>query len=248
MLTINRSVSRRGRARGLCLPGFLAVFLAAAALSIHPSASGMGSLLRSPWLAPTPESKGIADQAPPLLVTTSGESLQPEVSVTEGTKDIPAPLPMARTGRTVIPGTWLWEIEADAIGGMNKKSSVFWQHCDAGHALLTALNGATVVLLVGREFDRITAEDLATATSLARGGVIARSQMPPGTVIGIRTPQGNLAKLKVIGYRTSHDFSFKEAEKFRPEWREFSLSRPELVKYHLEVDWVLYLTADEGGK
>jgi hypothetical protein len=62
--------------------------------------------------------------------------------------------------------------------------------------------------------------------------------LKPNAVVALRTVEGNLAKLKVIGYRDSHDFSFDEA-KLIPIGH-LTRTRPNVPKRHLEVAWVLY--------
>ena len=64
--------------------------------------------------------------------------------------------------------------------------------------------------------------------------------MNPGTVVALRTNEGNFAKLKVVMYRELHDFSFPEAKLLDAEWKAFVLKRPNTKNYHLEVEWVLY--------
>ena len=60
-----------------------------------------------------------------------------------------------------------------------------------------------------------------------------------GTGAGLETNQGNFAKLKVVGYRDSNDFSFPEAKLLSEDRRERFKKKP-TKDYHLEVEWVLY--------
>ena len=53
-------------------------------------------------------------------------------------------------------------------------------------------------------------------------------------VFAVRTGEGNFAKLKVIGYRDSHDFSFEDAKYIPPDLKTFVLSRPKIADRHLE--------------
>ncbi len=84
----------------------------------------------------------------------------------------------------------------------------------------------------------MTREDLAGLAYLAKK--LARDSLTPGTVLALRTTEGNFAKLRVVGYRSCHDFSFPEAKLLSAEWRANGLKTPDQQNYHLEVEWVLY--------
>jgi hypothetical protein len=56
----------------------------------------------------------------------------------------------------------------------------------------------------------------------------------------LKTMEGNIAKIRVTGFRKLHDFDFDEAALLSPEWKEFALKKPDIDKYHLEVEWVLF--------
>ena len=66
------------------------------------------------------------------------------------------------------------------------------------------------------------------------------SVLTPGTIVALRTSEGNVAKLKVLGYRALHDFDFPEASALSQQWRDSVLQQADCSNYHLEVEWVLY--------
>lgn len=89
-----------------------------------------------------------------------------------------------------------------------------------------------------KAFDALTVDDLLPlAFSTDR---ISGADLKPGVILALRTTEGNLAKLKVVGYRGTHDFSFESAKYIPPERRARMLSRPNIDHYNLELAWVLW--------
>ena len=141
-------------------------------------------------------------------------------------------------GQTVIPGTWTWDIETNNQGG-DKGVDVQWQQATATEQFWVPLNGAGLIVFDKKKaFDKITRQDLAELKYSDKK--LANDALTPGTVVALRTSEGNFAKLKVVKYRELHDFSFPEAKLLKEEIREFFLKQPNTKNYHIEVEWVLY--------
>jgi hypothetical protein len=143
-----------------------------------------------------------------------------------------------KKGQTVILGTWTWDIETNKQLGIEKGADVKWQQATAKEQFLVPLNGAGLVVLDKKAFDKITREDLEALKYSDKK--LANDSLAPGTVVALRTRDGNFAKLKVVKYRELHDFSFPEAKLLDEKMREFLLKHPNEKNYHIEVEWVLY--------
>jgi hypothetical protein len=141
------------------------------------------------------------------------------------------------TTRTVILGTWTWDIETNRQG-VDKGADVWWEQVTDREQLLVPRNGAGLVLFKTRAFDKITREDLAALKYADKG--LANKSLTPGAVLALRTSDGNFAKLRVVKYRELHDFSFPEAVLLDRGVRAFFLGQPNRKNYHLEVEWVLF--------
>jgi hypothetical protein len=141
-------------------------------------------------------------------------------------------------GQTVILGTWTWDIETN-LQGVVKGVDVQWKEDTATEQFLVPLNGAGLIVLDKKKaFDKITRQDLAGLKYSDKK--LANDALAPGTVVALRTNEGNFAKLKVVKYRELHDFSFPEAKLLNEKIREFFLKQPNRKMYHIEVEWVLY--------
>jgi hypothetical protein len=64
--------------------------------------------------------------------------------------------------------------------------------------------------------------------------------LDPGAVIVFRTADGTLGKLQVVGYRRLHDLSFPQASAYLDTWKTAIGQRPDIERYHLEINWQLY--------
>jgi hypothetical protein len=138
-------------------------------------------------------------------------------------------------GQTVILGTYRWDIET------NKQEprpglDVWWEQFRSGDQYLTPMAGASLFVVENADFDKLTRDDLA---KLKFGhDRLSNAVLLVNVVVAVRTVEGNLAKLKVIGYRDSHDLSFEEAKLIPPNHP--TRTGPNIPKRHLEVSWVLY--------
>lgn len=145
-------------------------------------------------------------------------------------------------GQTVLLGTYMWDADTDTFPGYRTieggKADIWWEQIDGVKQKLVARNGALIIQIHDREFATITADDLKIIRYSSKP--ISNENLIPGAIIGIRTAEGNFAKLKIVGYRPLQDFSFKEAEFLRGNWKAMAQSRPFQQNYHLEVEWVLF--------
>jgi hypothetical protein len=146
----------------------------------------------------------------------------------------------AMKGQTVILGTWKWDIETNMQGDkIEKRADVWWAHETEKKSFLVPQNGAGLVVLGKKAFDKITRENLAALKYSDKK--LAKQLLSPGTVVAMRTNEGNFAKLKVLKYRDLHDFSFPDAKFLEKETKErFLKEEPNIRNYHIEVKWVLY--------
>ena len=148
-----------------------------------------------------------------------------------------------KVGQTVIMGTWSWDIES------NKQVrsiavDLWWEQIDAASQRLVALGGTRLALLETKEYESVSLEDISRTKLTARG--FDGDSLEVGAVFAMRTTEGNFAKFRIIGFRSSHDSSLKEKEFARPGWVAGLLSRPDNPKYHLEIEWTLYPVAKEA--
>jgi hypothetical protein len=140
-------------------------------------------------------------------------------------------------GHTVILGTWTWNIEKNKQGG-KEDADVFWEQVTDNEQFLVPRGQAGLAVLDKKSFAKISREDLRDLDYSNKK--LANTSLAPGTVLALRTNEGNFAKLRVVKYRELHDFSFPEAKLLDAKWREFVLQKPNTKNYHLEVEWVLY--------
>ena len=144
-------------------------------------------------------------------------------------------------GKTVIPGTWAWNAETNEIISSGR-ADVHWEHANPTERELVPQKGAGLALAPGAKFEALGAPELAalkySGASLSgsdKGGVLE-----PGAVFGLRTVEGNLAKLRVVGYRSSHDVTFPGSNILSQSARQRLRIRPAIARYHLELEWVVY--------
>jgi hypothetical protein len=147
-------------------------------------------------------------------------------------------------GRTVLLGTWAWTVAGNKISGGLAKADVWWEQVSDSERNLVPQGRAGWALLRSKPFEKVGPEDLRKASYST--GKLSGSSLRPGTVVALRTRDGQYAKLKVVGYRDLHDTNFPQAKHLRPEWIRFARSQPIVKEYHLEVDWVLF--KDKAGK
>ena len=141
-------------------------------------------------------------------------------------------------GHAILLGTYTWDIETNKQGGVKGEESLQWEIDNEENQFLAPQNGAGLVVLGKRAFDKISREDLANLKYSDKK--VANTSLTPGTVLALRTKEGNYVKLRVVGYREAHDFSFPEAKLRDAKSRALLQKRPNMKNYNMEVEWVLY--------
>ncbi len=145
------------------------------------------------------------------------------------------------SGQTVLLGTYTWNAELDNfppyLKSERKTADLWWEQINKNKQQIVPRNKAIIAEVTDRNFADLTVEDLQSLT-YSRSAV-SNKTLVPNAVIALRTTEGNYVKLKILGYRALHDFSFKEAAILRESWKAMVLREADRP-YHLEVEWVLY--------
>jgi len=147
-----------------------------------------------------------------------------------------------KSSLTVLPGTWIWDIESNSFGSDNAQADFWWEHVNDSGRFLVPKNGAVAAVVNDAPFNEIDASFIESRplTNKKISGADNTGALKPGTVIVFRTAEGHAGKLYVIGFRSLHDFSFPEASYLKQSWRDYVLAKPDRENYHLEVVWELY--------
>jgi len=140
-------------------------------------------------------------------------------------------------GQTVVLGYNHWASNGNRQGKMQDGADLRWES-NLKLKMLHAVNGAKIGIVVGKPFDKLTLEDLKKFNF--RDEKVARAGLNPGAVLAVRTADGNLAKLRIVGYRAKHDFGFEEAGSLTPYLAAFYIRSPNVNEMHLEIEWVIY--------
>lgn len=144
-------------------------------------------------------------------------------------------------GHTVVPGTWEWDLEQNALGSCDP--DFWWERFDDKEAHLVAVPGVKVAVVPNADYDEIGytflksfpfADENPDLTN--RGDKLALS---PGTVLAVKTSKGHYAKMRVMGYVDSHKESFAGSAILMP-FIKILKTKPELKNYHIALDWALY--------
>lgn len=165
-------------------------------------------------------------------------------SVSLQAQDQRAVFAQSAAGQTILLGTYMWDIESDSFPHElsfreNKKTAdIWWHQIDDVRQEFFPQYPSVFAEVSDKSFWELTVEDLQNLSYSNKP--IPNTKLEIGTVIAMRTSDGNFAKLRVTGHRALHDFSFKEAEILREGWKAFVLRRENREKYHIEIDWVLY--------
>lgn len=170
-----------------------------------------------------------------LVVLIFSIAIQAQLKTEESAFDLSA------AGQTVLLGTYIWDADTDNFPAEQlngKTGDIWWRQETREKQSLVPLGGTLIIELRDRDFNSLTADDLKVVRYSPKP--ISNDRLVPGAVIALLTAEGNYAKLRVVGYRPLHDFSFKEAMILRESWKSMVLNKPDKEKYHLEVEWVLY--------
>ena len=153
----------------------------------------------------------------------------------------------ARRQATVIPGTWLWDVESNELGGTSDNADLWWEHVTREERYLVPQNGARIAVVSGQRYEDIDLASLANLTLIEDriSGSDGNNLLRPGTLLALRTAEGNMVKLKVVRYYRLHNFEFDGAEVLPANWKDFVLTSPDIDNYHLELEWTLYRNAQQ---
>ncbi|REJ95516.1 MAG: hypothetical protein DWQ34_05555 [Planctomycetota bacterium] len=173
-----------------------------------------------------------------------------DIALNEGTAVMHSDAPQATSSDTsheadhsrVIPGSYGWDLEADIIGTDGETIDLIWRYRNETERGLVAQNGGALVRIENGEFDKLALSDLEKADypSQIIPGSLNNNRLRPGTVLGLRTAEGNYAKLRVKGYVPLHDFSFEGSSVLTEDWKVFVLKKPNRTDYHIELEWELF--------
>ena len=135
-------------------------------------------------------------------------------------------------------GTYTWDVESGTLGGSDSNVDFWWERVDAKTGHLIPRNGTTVEI-TKKSFASLDKAYMKTFP-IFRDGRVSSSDIKVGTVVMFKTAEGNYGKLRIKGFRSIHDFSFKEArEHINDSWKKMVLKKPNNRKYHLVVEYVL---------
>jgi hypothetical protein len=145
-------------------------------------------------------------------------------------------------GRTVIPGTWDWDIDSNSIGKDRGKADIWLKHHSEIERGLIPMNGTSMRILTDANYEAIDGSYISRLSLLNRQIIDtdASPSLNAGTVIAVCTSAGNYGKLRVVRFLELHDFSFSGSDIFDYSWRSNALRQPNRAKYHLEIEWTLY--------
>jgi Tfp pilus assembly protein PilF/thiol-disulfide isomerase/thioredoxin len=132
-----------------------------------------------------------------LLAAGSGAT----ISGTEGNLGQPSSETPPVEADKLLRGTWGWDIDR---GDDQDRAAVdlWWEHVTARERYLVPRNGAQLAVIQGKPFAVVTGDDLRKAAFT--GDRISASDDAPtidvGTILAVRTTEGNLVKMEVLGF------------------------------------------------
>jgi len=106
-------------------------------------------------------------------------------------------------GTTVITGTFVFDCETGALGGVGTAGDIWWEQIDAVRRLMVPQNNAKVLNLGLVNFDALThveLQNLPYGTTPIIGNNDASNQLVNGDVFAVQTNVGNYTKIKVLQY------------------------------------------------
>jgi murein DD-endopeptidase MepM/ murein hydrolase activator NlpD len=140
--------------------------------------------------------------------------------------------------RTVILGTGTWDMDSNRQRVCNDECDIWWELVDDRVQYLVPQNRASLAKINDTNFDRVDVKFLRRLEY--KSDKIPSSLLAPGTIVGVRTNNGNFGKIIIISYRDLHDLNFADAEWLTSTSRNYILNEPNKSNAHLEVDWFLY--------
>ena len=127
----------------------------------------------------------------------------------------------------ILKGTWAWDIDADA-DEPGESMDIWWEHVNEHERYLVPTYGSGLAVIKDKKFEDI---DLSYLEQIELGGdrISASDENPVidvGTILAVRTTQGNLAKMEVTGFEP-------------PDGNR--------KKYNMKLRYVLYETQDSNN-
>ena len=156
----------------------------------------------------------------------------------------PPPIPVWKSGTTVIPGNAAWDAETDGmVHAIDTPSAdLWWEMVSEAQRYLTPCNGAGAAVVKRRSYEEVTGRYLQRwhMPGEKLSGSDEDDALEPGTVIAFRTAEGTVGKLRIVGFRPLHDLSFPEAGVYPEAWKAEAAKRPNYERYHIEIEWTLF--------
>lgn len=160
-------------------------------------------------------------------------------------------------GTTTILGTWQWDIDNNQLKTSNN-ADLWWQYINNDERELTPVNNARIKFIGygNRECLGYGPNDIMHANNSNNAVVNAGfsenpvkdspvlSVLTKDAILAVITNQGQLVRLCVRGFRSSHDFYFRESNKLDDDWKKMVKKREENRNYHMEVDWTIFKDFD----
>ncbi len=140
--------------------------------------------------------------------------------------------------RITLLGTFTWDVESGRLGGSDNKTDFWFEKIDSKTSNLIPRNGTTVEV-TKKSFASLDKAYMKTFP-IFRDGKVSNSDIKVGTVVMFKTAEGHYGKLRIVGFKSSHDFNFKEAREYLTDsYKKFSLSKPNNKKYNLVIEYKL---------
>ena len=133
------------------------------------------------------------------------------------------------SGTKVIRGTWTWDIDSNS-DGMRESADLWWEHVNDHERHLVPQNGAEMAVVKDKAFEDLSIGDIAKMELVASriSASDSRPNIDVGTVLAVRTTDGNFAKLQVTGFDPLNS------------------GRHNIAKYDMRLRYVLYKSGTSG--
>jgi hypothetical protein len=152
------------------------------------------------------------------------------------------PAGAAGQGKGVIRANTPWDLDSWKVSEENGGGDFFWEHTIQDEVYFRTLEGALTAVVSGKDYGAIDQKSVRAQSLLKREfpGHGKKSKIVPGTIIVFQTSEGRLGKLRIVRFRSSHDFNFAEARHISEAWKTMALKKDAVENYHLEVEWELF--------
>jgi hypothetical protein len=104
------------------------------------------------------------------------------------------------SGVKLLKASWAWDIDSNS--DCRERSDVFWHHVTESERYLVPQNGAELAVVIGKEYKKLSRTDL-MKIKFGKHRISASNVNPLidiGTVLAIKTSEGNFVKLLVQGF------------------------------------------------